>query len=51
VAALVLAAVQGAWHGWLIRDRTREGCFLAFRMNHWLGLTVFAGVVAGSVLR
>ncbi|NBS47117.1 MAG: 4-hydroxybenzoate octaprenyltransferase [Betaproteobacteria bacterium] len=51
VAALVLAAVQAAWHGWLIRDRTREGCFLAFRMNHWLGLTVFAGVVAGSVLR
>ena len=51
VAALVLAAAQAAWHGWLIRDRTREGCFLAFRMNHWLGLTVFAGVVAGSALR
>jgi len=50
-AALALAAGQAAWHGYLIRHRTREGCFLAFRINHWLGFTVFAGVVAGSALR
>jgi 4-hydroxybenzoate polyprenyltransferase len=31
----------------LIRDRTRDGCFKAFRLNHWLGFTVFAGIVAG----
>ncbi|MEI7784489.1 MAG: 4-hydroxybenzoate octaprenyltransferase [Betaproteobacteria bacterium] len=42
--ALVLAAVQALWHGWLIRHRERQACFLAFRMNHWLGLTVFLGV-------
>jgi 4-hydroxybenzoate polyprenyltransferase len=35
------------WHWWLIRTRTREGCFKAFRINHWLGATVFAGI-AGS---
>ena len=37
--------------GALIRDRTRDGCFKAFRLNHWLGFTVFAGVVAGYALR
>ena len=35
----------------LICERTREGCFQAFRLNHWLGFAVFAGVVAGYGLR
>ena len=42
-AGLGGAAVQVAWHVWLIKDRTREGCFKAFRLNHWLGFSVFAG--------
>ena len=42
---LVGAAVQVVWHLSLIKDRTREGCFKAFRLNHWLGFSVFAGVV------
>jgi 4-hydroxybenzoate polyprenyltransferase len=42
---LALAACQALWHFVLIRTRTREGCFKAFRMNHWVGLAVFAGVV------
>ena len=32
-------------------DRTREGCFRAFRLNHWLGFAVFAGIVAQFALR
>lgn len=40
-----LALAQVAWHYTLIRRRSREGCFKAFRFNHWLGATVFAGVV------
>ena len=44
-AALVVGTAQAAWHFVLIRQRTREGCFKAFRLNHWLGLTLFAGVV------
>jgi 4-hydroxybenzoate polyprenyltransferase len=48
--ALLAAAAQAAWHYTLIRDRTREGCFKAFRLNHWLGFTVFAGVAAGYAL-
>ena len=41
------AAAQVVWHYFLIRQRTREGCFKAFRLNHWLGLSVFAGVALG----
>lgn len=47
LAMLAVALAQVAWHFSLIRDRSREGCFKAFRLNHWLGFTVFAGVVLG----
>ncbi|HET7794455.1 MAG TPA: 4-hydroxybenzoate octaprenyltransferase [Rhizobacter sp.] len=43
-AGLAVAAGIAAWHYTLIRGRTREGCFRAFRLNHWLGFAVFAGV-------
>ncbi len=46
-----LATMQAMWHFTLIRGREREACFKAFRLNHWLGLTVFAGVVLGYALR
>jgi 4-hydroxybenzoate polyprenyltransferase len=53
VLALTIAAAtaQAAWHYKLIRSREREGCFLAFRLNHWLGFTLFAGIVAGYALK
>lgn len=38
------AALQAVWHFTLIRHRTREGCFKAFRLNHWVGFAVFVGV-------
>ena len=41
---LLAAAAQAAWHFTLIRDRSREGCFKAFRLNHWVGFAVFAGI-------
>lgn len=43
--AMAAAAAQVAWHYQHIKGRTREGCFKAFRVNHWLGLTMFLGVV------
>jgi len=49
--ALCLAGLQAVWHFLLILDRSREGCFKAFRLNHWLGATVFGGVVLGYALR
>ena len=48
-AGLVVAALVACWHFTLIRGRSREGCFRAFRLNHWVGLAVFAGVVANSM--
>jgi 4-hydroxybenzoate polyprenyltransferase len=42
---LAVAGMQAVWHFALIRHRTREGCFKAFRLNHWVGFAVFAGVV------
>jgi 4-hydroxybenzoate polyprenyltransferase len=47
--ALTVAAAgaQALWHYTLIRDRSREGCFRAFRVNHWFGFTLFAGTVVG----
>jgi len=45
------AALQALWHFSLIRHRTREGCFKAFRLNHWLGFAVFAGVAADLGMR
>ena len=41
---LAAAAAQVGWHMALIRDRSRDGCFKAFRLNHWIGLSLFAGV-------
>src|SRR5258706_1903766 len=34
----------------LIRGRSREGCFRAFRHNNWIGLAIFAGVVGSYPL-
>jgi 4-hydroxybenzoate polyprenyltransferase len=51
ILATAAAAAQALWHYTLIRERSREGCFKAFRVNHWLGFTVFAGIVVGYAFR
>lgn len=50
---IVILVVLGqiAWHFALISKRAREGCFKAFRLNHWLGFTVFAGIAVSALLR
>jgi 4-hydroxybenzoate polyprenyltransferase len=48
---LVAAGGLALYHGWLIRDRSREGCFRAFNHNNWFGAAVFAGVLAEYLLR
>ena len=45
LTTMAVALAQVIWHGALIRDRSREGCFKAFRLNHWLGFTLFVAVV------
>jgi 4-hydroxybenzoate polyprenyltransferase len=51
LVVLICAAVQVLWHYTLIRTRSRDGCFKAFRVNHWLGFTLFAGTVCTYWLR
>ncbi|MBU6257584.1 MAG: 4-hydroxybenzoate octaprenyltransferase [Burkholderiales bacterium] len=48
---IAAAAAQVGWHYTLIRGRSREGCFKAFRLNHWVGFAVYAGVAADLALR
>ncbi|HXC60587.1 MAG TPA: 4-hydroxybenzoate octaprenyltransferase [Steroidobacteraceae bacterium] len=46
-ASLIVAAALFAWQQWLIRNAEREACFKAFLNNHWVGLVVMIGVIAG----
>ena len=43
---LALAGGRMLYHWTLIRDRSRAGCFKAFRHNNWVGAAVFAGIAA-----
>ena len=45
------AAAQAVHHYTLIRHRNPAQCFRAFRLNHYLGLAIFVGVVAAYALR
>jgi 4-hydroxybenzoate polyprenyltransferase len=45
-AGLAAAGAMALFHYRLIRDRSREGCFRAFRHNNWVGAAIFAGLVA-----
>jgi 4-hydroxybenzoate polyprenyltransferase len=47
---IAVAAGIATWHFTLIRDRSRDGCFRAFRLNHWIGFVVFAGVLIDRTL-
>jgi len=36
---------------WRIRNREAEACFKAFLSNHWVGFTLFAGLLASLLMR
>jgi 4-hydroxybenzoate polyprenyltransferase len=48
---LLLAAGLAGWQQWLLRTRTRDGCFRAFLNNNRFGAVVFAGLVLDYLLR
>jgi 4-hydroxybenzoate polyprenyltransferase len=50
-AGLAAAGAMMLYHWRLIRGRSREGCFKAFRHNNWVGLAIFAGIVAATPIR
>ncbi len=50
-AGLGTGAITFVYQQWLIRDRSREGCFAAFINNQWFGLAVFLGVALDFFFR
>jgi 4-hydroxybenzoate polyprenyltransferase len=43
--ALAVASLLFVYQQFLIYDRVREHCFVAFLNNHWVGAIVFAGIM------
>jgi len=43
--ALAAGACLFAWQQWLIRERDREHCLLAFQNNNYFGIAVLAGIL------
>ncbi len=50
-AGMLVACACALHHYFLIRERTREGCFKAFRYNNWLGAAIFGGVLLDYLAR
>ena len=42
---LAAASAMMVYHWFLIRGRSRDGCFRAFMHNNWVGGAIFAGIV------
>ncbi len=49
-AGLAAAAGMMLYHYTLIRNRSRDGCFRAFRHNNWVGLAIFTGISISYLL-
>lgn len=50
-AGLCIAALLVAWEFRVARYRDRAMCFRAFLHNHWVGMTIFAGVAVDYAAR
>jgi len=48
-ASVAICAGIALYHYFLIKDRSRDGCFKAFRHNNWIGAILFAGIVADGL--
>jgi 4-hydroxybenzoate polyprenyltransferase len=48
--SILVTAGLFAWQQYLIREREPAACFQAFLHNHWVGMTVFIGIVASYAL-
>ena len=50
-AALATAAALFVYQHYLMRHRSRDGCFRAFGNNTWVGFAIFAGIVLDTSVR
>ena len=42
--SLIAVGLMFLYHQWLIKDRDRDLCFEAFKLNHWAGLVILLGI-------
>ena len=45
-AAILAGILFHAWQLWSIRSRRRADCFASFKLSHWYGVIILAGLVA-----
>ena len=50
-AGIGVAAALFAWQQWIMRGRSRDACFAAFRNNNWVGMALWAGIVISLALK
>jgi len=50
-AGLALAGLLMLYHYFLIRERSRSGCFKAFMHNNWVGAAIFGGIMLSFPIR
>jgi 4-hydroxybenzoate polyprenyltransferase len=43
--SVMISGMMMAYHLWLARDRQPASCFAAFLHNHYIGMTIFIGIV------
>ncbi|HVB49478.1 MAG TPA: 4-hydroxybenzoate octaprenyltransferase [Burkholderiales bacterium] len=48
---LAIAGALMLYHYFLIRGRSRSGCFKAFMHNNWVGAAIFAGIMLSFPIR
>ncbi|MGA9574883.1 MAG: 4-hydroxybenzoate octaprenyltransferase [Lysobacterales bacterium] len=49
-AGVAVAGVLFAWQQIMVRNRDREACFKAFLNNNWVGVAIWAGLLASYAL-
>ena len=49
-AGVAVASVLFAWQQYQVRNRDRDACFEAFLNNNWVGVAIWAGLLATYAL-
>jgi 4-hydroxybenzoate polyprenyltransferase len=50
-AGLGITGLLFVWQQWIMRGRSGEACFAAFRNNNWIGLALWVGIVMSYALK
>ena len=45
ISSIFLVAILFLYHLYLVRHRTRQDCFKAFKHNNWVGICILLGII------